>query len=49
MVVVSPSNFLIHFEYFYNDKNINELTLHGGALVITGEKWVATQWMRRQK
>lgn len=38
----------VYFEYFYNDKNLNELTLHGGAPVITGEKWVATQWMRRQ-
>lgn len=38
----------VYFEYFYNDKNLNELTLHGGAPVITGEKWVATQWMRKQ-
>ncbi|MFA1710718.1 2OG-Fe(II) oxygenase [Peribacillus frigoritolerans] len=38
----------VYFEYFYNDKNLNELTLHGGAPVVTGEKWVATQWMRRQ-
>jgi prolyl 4-hydroxylase len=47
---VSPQKGMaVYFEYFYNDKNINELTLHGGAAVITGEKWVATQWMRRQK
>ncbi|UNJ81287.1 peptidyl prolyl 4-hydroxylase, alpha subunit-like protein (plasmid) [Metabacillus dongyingensis] len=47
---VSPQKGMaVYFEYFYNDKNINELTLHGGAPVITGEKWVATQWMRRQK
>ncbi|WP_203246364.1 2OG-Fe(II) oxygenase [Sporosarcina beigongshangi] len=39
----------VYFEYFYTDKNVNELTLHGGAPVITGEKWVATQWMRKQK
>lgn len=46
---VSPrKGMAVYFEYFYNDKNINELTLHGGAPVITGEKWVATQWMRRQ-
>jgi prolyl 4-hydroxylase len=38
-----------YFEYFYHDQSINELTLHSGAPVITGEKWVATQWMRRQK
>ena len=47
---VSPQKGMaVYFEYFYNDKNVNELTLHGGAPVITGEKWVATQWMRRQK
>lgn len=38
----------VYFEYFYNDHTLNELTLHGSAPVITGEKWAATQWMRRQ-
>jgi len=39
----------VYFEYFYNSEYLNELTLHGGAPVIKGEKWVATQWMRKQK
>ncbi|WP_374702523.1 2OG-Fe(II) oxygenase [Bacillus sp. M6-12] len=39
----------VYFEYFYNDTELNEQTLHGGAPVIAGEKWVATQWMRRQR
>ena len=39
----------VYFEYFYNDQMLNELTLHGGASVVKGEKWIATQWMRRQK
>jgi prolyl 4-hydroxylase len=38
----------VYFEYFYNDYHLNELTLHGGNPVAVGEKWVATQWMRRQ-
>ncbi|MCM3639315.1 2OG-Fe(II) oxygenase [Sporosarcina luteola] len=47
---VSPKKGMaVYFEYFYNDQAMNELTLHGGAPVITGEKWVATQWMRKQK
>ncbi|OIK12629.1 2OG-Fe(II) oxygenase [Bacillus sp. MUM 13] len=47
---VTPQKGLaVYFEYFYNDQTLNELTLHGGAPVIQGEKWVATQWMRRQK
>ena len=47
--VTPKKGMAVYFEYFYNDKDINELTLHGGAPVITGEKWVATQWMRKQK
>lgn len=39
----------VYFEYFYNDQTLNDLTLHGGAPVEIGEKWVATQWMRKQK
>ncbi|WP_144512321.1 2OG-Fe(II) oxygenase [Bacillus sp. FJAT-22090] len=47
---VSPKKGMaVYFEYFYNDQNLNELTLHAGASVITGEKWVATQWMRKQR
>ena len=47
---VSPQKGMaVYFEYFYNDHTINELTLHGGAPVIIGDKWAATQWMRRKK
>lgn len=39
----------LYFEYFYRDESLNNLTLHSSAPVIRGEKWVATQWMRRQR
>lgn len=39
----------VYFEYFYDDPRLNELTLHAGRPVVAGEKWVATQWMRRQR
>lgn len=39
----------VYFEYFYNEPLLNELTLHSGAPVTKGEKWIATQWMRRKK
>ncbi|MFC4811795.1 2OG-Fe(II) oxygenase [Paenibacillus sp. GCM10023250] len=39
----------VYFEYFYRDPRLNELTLHAGAPVAAGEKWIATQWMRRQR
>ncbi|SFI31521.1 MULTISPECIES: 2OG-Fe(II) oxygenase [unclassified Bacillus (in: firmicutes)] len=46
---VSPKKGMaVYFEYFYQDASLNKLTLHGGAPVIKGEKWVATQWMRRR-
>ncbi|WP_340371584.1 2OG-Fe(II) oxygenase [Peribacillus sp. FSL E2-0218] len=47
---ISPhKGMAVYFEYFYNDHELNERTLHGGAPVIADEKWVATQWMRKQK
>lgn len=47
---VSPQKGMaVYFEYFYNDPTMNELTLHGGAPVIMGDKWAATQWMRRKR
>lgn len=47
---VSPQKGMaVYFEYFYDDHALNELTLHGGAPVITGDKWVATKWMRRKR
>jgi len=39
----------VYFEYFYQNRELNELTLHAGNPVTAGEKWVATQWMRRQR
>ncbi|UOE62719.1 2OG-Fe(II) oxygenase [Priestia filamentosa] len=47
---ISPKKGMaLYFEYFYENTELNELTLHGGAPVVKGEKWVATQWMRKQK
>lgn len=47
---VSPQKGMaVYFEYFYNDPSLNDLTLHSGAPVIIGDKWAATQWMRRKK
>lgn len=47
---VSPQKGMaVYFEYFYDNQELNDLTLHGGAPVIIGDKWAATQWMRRKK
>lgn len=48
-ISVFPSKGMaVYFEYFYNNDELNKLTLHAGTPVIRGEKWVATMWMRRQ-
>jgi len=39
----------LYFEYFYRRQALNDLTLHSSVPVVRGEKWVATQWMRRQR
>jgi len=49
-IAISPQKGMaVYFEYFYQDETLNARTLHGGAPVVRGEKWVATQWMRKQK
>jgi prolyl 4-hydroxylase len=30
----------------YPDPDPSSLSLHGGAPVLEGEKWVATKWLR---
>lgn len=46
---VSPQKGMaVYFEYFYDNQDLNNLTLHGGAPVVIGNKWAATQWMRRK-
>ncbi|WP_026695526.1 2OG-Fe(II) oxygenase [Peribacillus kribbensis] len=47
--VIPQKGMAVYFEYFYREQSLNELTLHGGSPVIEGEKWVATQWMRKRK
>ncbi|MBD7908034.1 2OG-Fe(II) oxygenase [Sporosarcina gallistercoris] len=49
LTVTPRKGMAVYFEYFYNDASLNDLTLHGGAPVEIGEKWVATQWMRKQR
>lgn len=36
----------VYFSYFNAAGQIDPLTLHGGAPVIEGEKWIATKWLR---
>lgn len=38
-----------YFEYFNSLGQVDPLSLHAGAPVIAGEKWIATKWMRERK
>lgn len=35
----------VYFSYYHRGQ-VDPLTLHGGAPVVQGEKWIATKWMR---
>ncbi len=37
----------IYFSYFNSLGQTDPLTLHGGAPVTKGEKWIATKWIRK--
>ncbi|HEY4293078.1 2OG-Fe(II) oxygenase [Luteibacter sp.] len=36
----------LYFEYTAPDGSLDSLSLHGGAPVLAGEKWILTKWMR---
>ena len=39
----------LYFEYSNSRMQVDQLSLHAGAPVRHGEKWVATKWMRTRK
>ncbi|MDO8372927.1 MAG: 2OG-Fe(II) oxygenase, partial [Polaromonas sp.] len=39
-----------HAVFFsYDQPDASTMTLHGGAPVLAGEKWVATKWLREHE
>ncbi|MGR8931652.1 MAG: 2OG-Fe(II) oxygenase [Gammaproteobacteria bacterium] len=38
-----------YFSYFNSLGQVDPATLHGGAPVLAGEKWIATKWMRQRR
>lgn len=38
----------LYFEYDMPEGRLDPLTLHGGAPVTRGEKWIVTKWMRER-
>jgi prolyl 4-hydroxylase len=39
----------VYFEYANGRGQLDRLTLHGGAPVLRGEKWIVTKWMRQRR
>jgi len=39
----------LYFEYSNSRMQVDQLSLHAGAAVTQGEKWVVTKWMRSQR
>jgi len=39
----------VYFEYCNSLGQVDPLTLHGGLPVLSGEKWIATKWMRQHR
>lgn len=39
----------VYFEYANSLGQVDERSLHAGGPVLSGEKWVATKWMRRRR
>jgi prolyl 4-hydroxylase len=35
--------------FSYHAPHVSTKTLHGGAPVLEGEKWVATKWLRERE
>jgi prolyl 4-hydroxylase len=38
----------VYFTYVDSDGAVDRMSLHGGAPVHAGEKWIATQWCRQR-
>ncbi|MGH8778223.1 2OG-Fe(II) oxygenase [Paraburkholderia sp.] len=44
--VVAKQGGGVYFSYMNSERQLDPLTLHGGAPVREGEKWIMTKWMR---
>lgn len=49
LCVVPRRGHALYFEYANSRMQVDQLSLHAGAPVTLGEKWVATKWMRERR
>jgi prolyl 4-hydroxylase len=38
----------VYFRYTNRAGQVDPLSLHGGAPVMAGDKWIATKWVRER-
>jgi prolyl 4-hydroxylase len=48
MSVAAKRGGAVYFRYMNGQRQLDPLTLHGGAPVLGGEKWIMTKWMRER-
>ncbi|MGC1550070.1 MAG: 2OG-Fe(II) oxygenase [Rhodanobacter sp.] len=46
--VIPKKGSAVYFEYTNSHGQLDPRTLHGGAPVVRGEKWIVTKWMRQR-
>lgn len=48
MSVAASKGGAVYFRYMNGQRQLDPLTLHGGAPVLAGDKWIMTKWMRER-
>ncbi|SDR31773.1 prolyl 4-hydroxylase [Paraburkholderia fungorum] len=48
MSVAANKGGAVYFRYLNGQRQLDPLTLHGGAPVLDGDKWIMTKWMRER-
>jgi prolyl 4-hydroxylase len=48
MSVAASKGGAVYFRYMNGQRQLDPLTLHGGAPVLGGDKWIMTKWMRER-
>ncbi|RKF46105.1 2OG-Fe(II) oxygenase [Paraburkholderia fungorum] len=48
MSVAAQQGGAVYFRYMNGQRQLDPLTLHGGAPVLGGDKWIMTKWMRER-
>ena len=49
LAVIPQRGSAVYFEYCNSRGQVDHSTLHGGNPVVSGEKWLATKWMRERR